>query len=88
MNCHFCGKHKDEVSKLIQGDHAYICDGCIRLCYEIIQEEAIKINDYEIFTPREIYNHLEQYVNSRGYKDGSIQCSGFCWRFKCESIKG
>ena len=62
MNCHFCGKHKDEVSKLIQGEHAYICDGCIRLCYEIIQEEAAKIDNYELFTPREIYNHLEQYV--------------------------
>jgi len=62
MNCHFCGKHKDEVSKLIQGEHAYICDRCIHLCYEIIQEEAAKIDNYEIFTPREIYNHLEQYV--------------------------
>tara|TARA_B110001454_G_scaffold143820_1_gene133563 strand:- start:42 stop:1289 length:1248 start_codon:yes stop_codon:yes gene_type:complete len=62
MNCHFCGKHKDEVSKLIQGEEAYICDGCVRLCYEIIQEEDIKIDNYEVFTPKEIYNHLEQYV--------------------------
>ena len=48
MNCHFCGKHKDEVSKLIQGEQAYICDGCIRLCYEIVQEEATKIGDYDV----------------------------------------
>ncbi|HBN85327.1 MAG TPA: ATP-dependent Clp protease ATP-binding subunit ClpX, partial [Clostridiales bacterium] len=38
MKCSFCGKTQDEVRKLIQGPGVYICDECIELCSEIIDE--------------------------------------------------
>ena len=40
LHCSFCGKSQDEVKKLIAGPMVYICDECIELCNEIIQEEA------------------------------------------------
>ena len=40
LHCSFCGKSQDEVKKLIAGPMVYICDECIGLCNEIIQEEV------------------------------------------------
>lgn len=39
LHCSFCGKRKDEVSKLIAGPGVFICDRCIRLCNEVMQSE-------------------------------------------------
>lgn len=66
LNCSFCGKSQDEVKKLIAGPMVYICDECIELCNEIIQEEAKKERfDYiktSIPKPHEIRDLLDDYV--------------------------
>jgi ATP-dependent Clp protease ATP-binding subunit ClpX len=64
--CSFCGKSQDEVKKLIAGPSVYICDECVSLCNEIIQEEyeqekKTKRRDY-LPKPQEIKKILDQYV--------------------------
>jgi ATP-dependent Clp protease ATP-binding subunit ClpX len=64
--CSFCGKSQDEVKKLIAGPSVYICDECVSLCNEIIQEEyEQKEKNKEIgfaLKPQEIKHKLDQYV--------------------------
>lgn len=66
LHCSFCGKSQDEVKKLIAGPMVYICDECIELCNEIIQDEAKKERfDYiktSIPKPHEIRKLLDDYV--------------------------
>ncbi len=72
IRCSFCGKTQDQVSKLIAGPNgAYICDECIEICNEIIEEEFIRgdsagreASDLEInlLTPEEINEFLDEYV--------------------------
>ena len=62
--CSFCGKNQKEVNKLIAGPAVYICDECILLCGEIIDEETEK-DSKEIeqsFTPKDIKGMLDDYV--------------------------
>ncbi|HSJ60712.1 MAG TPA: ATP-dependent Clp protease ATP-binding subunit ClpX [Jiangellaceae bacterium] len=65
LKCSFCGKSQKQVKKLIAGPGVYICDECIDLCNEIIEEE---LNDNpesslrDLPKPREIYEFLEDYV--------------------------
>jgi ATP-dependent Clp protease ATP-binding subunit ClpX len=64
--CSFCGKSQDEVKKLIAGPSVYICDECVSLCNEIIQEEyeqekKSRKRDY-LPKPQEIKSGLDQYV--------------------------
>jgi len=62
--CSFCGKNQQEVKKLIAGPAVYICDECIQLCSEIIEEENIKDSDIgdRMLTPTEIKEQLDEYV--------------------------
>ncbi len=62
--CSFCGKNQKEVQKLIAGPAVYICDECIQLCSEIIEEEKEKdTKDTEqILIPKEIKEMLDEYV--------------------------
>ena len=62
--CSFCGKNQKEVTKLIAGPAVYICDECIQLCSEIIDEESEKATgEIEPFlTPKEITTMLDDYV--------------------------
>lgn len=62
--CSFCGKNQKEVTKLIAGPAVYICDECIQLCSEIIDEESEKTTgEIEPFlTPKEITTMLDDYV--------------------------
>ncbi|MBP1732653.1 MAG: ATP-dependent Clp protease, ATP-binding subunit ClpX [Deltaproteobacteria bacterium] len=66
LHCSFCGKSQDEVKKLIAGPMVYICDECIELCNEIIQEEAKRERFEFIKTsipkPQEIRRILDEYV--------------------------
>ena len=66
LRCSFCGKSQDQVKRLIAGPLVYICDECIELCYEIIEEEFDEIEDSEetlqIPKPKEIKDHLDEYV--------------------------
>ena len=65
LTCSFCGKNQDQVQKLIAGSGVYICNECIELCYEIIEEE-LKDTETEFLTeipkPREILEALDEYV--------------------------
>jgi len=62
--CSFCGKNQKEVTKLIAGPAVYICDECIQLCSEIIEEETEKeATEMEsLMVPREIKERLDEYV--------------------------
>jgi ATP-dependent Clp protease ATP-binding subunit ClpX len=62
--CSFCGKNQKEVQKLIAGPAVYICDECIQLCSEIIEEEREKDTEdlEQILVPKEIKQMLDEYV--------------------------
>jgi ATP-dependent Clp protease ATP-binding subunit ClpX len=62
--CSFCGKNQKEVKKLIAGPAVYICDECIQLCSEIIEEENEKeAGEFEnLMIPQEIKKRLDDYV--------------------------
>ena len=62
--CSFCGKSQNEVKKLIAGPAVYICDECIQLCSEIIEEESEKdARETEVaLIPKEIKKKLDEYV--------------------------
>jgi hypothetical protein len=66
LYCSFCGKSQHEVKKLIAGPSVFICDECIDLCTDIIQEEIAKIpkveGDEALPTPHQIRENLDQYV--------------------------
>ena len=65
LKCSFCGKSQKQVKKLIAGPGVYICDECIDLCNEIIEEElseSTEISWDELPKPREIYDFLGEYV--------------------------
>ena len=66
LTCSFCGKSQREVRKLIAGPTVYICDECIRLCTDIIDEEAVaepkSKEPGKLPSPREISAFLDQYV--------------------------
>ena len=66
--CSFCGKSQEQVRKLIAGQGVYICDECINLCQEIIEEEmleaprASKATATPLPSPRRIKDQLDSYV--------------------------
>jgi len=67
LKCTFCGKSQKQVRKLIAGPSVYICDECIELCNEIIEEElgqqvAEATESLELPTPKEIKSFLDEYV--------------------------
>jgi ATP-dependent Clp protease ATP-binding subunit ClpX len=65
LKCSFCGKFQDQVKRLVAGPGVYICDECIELCNEIIEEELNEEVDFELKDvpkPREIKSILDQYV--------------------------
>ncbi|MFM8381198.1 MAG: ATP-dependent Clp protease ATP-binding subunit ClpX, partial [Actinomycetota bacterium] len=65
LKCSFCGKSQKQVKKLIAGPGVYICDECIDLCNEIIEEEVGEAADLrleELPKPREICSFLDDYV--------------------------
>lgn len=66
LRCSFCGKTQDQVKRLIAGPNVYICDECIELCSEIIEEELEGAYEEDEATdipkPKEIKAHLDEYV--------------------------
>ncbi len=65
LKCSFCGKTQEQVRKLVAGPGVYICDECIELCTEIVEEELGSEEEFElqeIPKPVEIRNVLDQYV--------------------------
>ncbi len=67
--CSFCGKNQKEVKKLIAGPAVYICDECIQLCSEIIEEETEKEAGElaNLMVPKEIKCRLDEYVIEQEY---------------------
>ena len=65
VKCSFCGKSQKQVKKLIAGPGVYICDECIDLCNDIIEEELSETTEVrfdELPKPAEIFNFLNDYV--------------------------
>ena len=69
IRCSFCGKTQDQVRKLIAGtDNVYICDDCIELCSEILEEEFADqekgpdFSGINLLKPKEIKEFLDEYV--------------------------
>ena len=73
LKCSFCGKTQDQVKKLIAGPEVYICDECVELCNEILDEEFFETKDKEVEEnavpaeksipkPHEIKSYLDQYI--------------------------
>jgi ATP-dependent Clp protease ATP-binding subunit ClpX len=65
LKCSFCGKSQKQVKKLIAGPGVYICDECIDLCNEIIEEELAETSTLrfdELPKPREIFEFLNDYI--------------------------
>jgi ATP-dependent Clp protease ATP-binding subunit ClpX len=65
LKCSFCGKSQKQVKKLIAGPGVYICDECIDLCNEIIEEElsqSTEVHFDDLPKPRDIYEYLNDYI--------------------------
>ncbi len=65
LKCSFCGKTQKQVKKLIAGPGVYICDECIDLCNEIIEEELTETGEFaldDLPKPREIFAFLDDYI--------------------------
>ncbi len=65
LKCSFCGKSQKQVKKLIAGPGVYICDECIELCNEIIEEELSEVPELGLEAlprPKEIYHFLDDYI--------------------------
>jgi ATP-dependent Clp protease ATP-binding subunit ClpX len=67
LKCSFCGKSQKQVQQLIAGPGVYICDECVELCNEIIEERLAESGDeqtseFDLPKPKEIYSFLEEYV--------------------------
>jgi ATP-dependent Clp protease ATP-binding subunit ClpX len=70
VKCSFCGKSQKQVKKLIAGPGVYICDECIDLCNDIIEEEladSSELSFEELPKPREIFDFLNDYVIGQDY---------------------
>ena len=67
LKCSFCGKSQKQVQQLIAGPGVYICDECVELCNEIIEERLAEAgeevtSEFDLPKPKEIFNFLEEYV--------------------------
>ena len=67
LKCSFCGKSQKQVQQLIAGPGVYICDECVELCNEIIEERLAEAGEessteFDLPKPKEIYAFLEEYV--------------------------
>ena len=62
--CYMCGKSVNEVNKLIKGEYGYICDSCISIASDLLndEEEESITNNMQLATPSQIKAHLDQYV--------------------------
>ncbi|MEI2697765.1 MAG: ClpX C4-type zinc finger protein [Microthrixaceae bacterium] len=76
LKCSFCGKSQKQVKKLIAGPGVYICDECIDLCNEIIEEELTESTDLgfeELPKPREISNSSTATSSAKNVRSASCQ---------------
>ena len=77
MRCSFCGKNPNEVFKVIAGNDVFICDECVELCSDIIDEEIeyrniTKEPEFKLLKPQEIMDYLNEYVISQDKAKKSV----------------
>lgn len=90
LNCSFCGKPQEQVRKLVAGPGVYICDECIELCSEIVEEEVGTEEGFELKDvpkPRDIQGILDEYVigQDRAKKSLSVAVYNHYKRVNSES---
>lgn len=92
LRCSFCGKTQDQVRRLIAGPNVYICDECVTLCQEIIEEEfEIETDSFEIeelLKPTQIKEILDQYVigQNKAKKSLSVAVYNHYKRIKSNTV--
>ena len=67
LRCSFCGKYQDQVRKIIAGANVYICDECVDLCVDILEDDPDIMDpyhedDFRLPKPKEIHAFLDEYV--------------------------
>ncbi len=77
VTCSFCGKGAEQAFKMIAGNGAYICDECVELCSDMIEEQIYMNNSYEekelkLLKPKEILEHLNEYIISQDKAKKSV----------------
>lgn len=92
LKCSFCGKNQDQVKRLIAGPGVYICDECIDLCSDIIQDEFednVELDTTALPKPTEIKAYLDQYVigQDRAKKALSVAVYNHYKRVKANMIE-
>lgn len=84
-SCDFCGKTKENVEKMIVGDHAAICNDCVDLCLNILDDDKVKKfpsgDAKTIFNPTKIKDYLDQYVIGQDTAKISLSVA-VCQHFK------
>ncbi len=93
LKCSFCGKSQKQVKKLIAGPGVYICDECIDLCNEIIEEELSESSEVridELPRPAQIHAFLDEYVigQSRAKKQMSVAVYNHYKRVQAQTQQG
>ncbi|MBF0713208.1 ATP-dependent Clp protease ATP-binding subunit ClpX [Gemella sp. GH3] len=78
VQCSFCGKNSDEVFKMIAGREVFICDECVDLCYDMIDqqkvlEDSVSLdNNFKLLKPKDIFKNLNEYIISQDKAKKSV----------------
>lgn len=70
VKCSFCGKNSDEVFKMIAGRDVFICDECVELCYDMLDQQKIldnsmSVDSFKLLKPKDIFKNLNEYIISQ-----------------------